>query len=202
MKRRPALLLLASLALPFLRATPAAAQAAPANGILLVSRPGMPDPRFRESVVLVHQTPDYSTVGVILNKSTPRRLSEIRPGAAAEPLYFGGPVMQNVVVALFKAPTPPEHPAFRVHRDIYLSLHPAVVDPLLAAPGPSVRLFSGFSGWAPRQLQGEMERRDWHVLPVTEDLLFRRDHAGMWEELLERTRGRRAQRGAALYWPA
>ena len=203
MKRWTALLLLPL----FLPAAPACAQAVPANGILLVARPGMGDPRFRETVVLVTQAQDSTTVGVILNKPMQEKLADLRPGSAParsypDPVFFGGPVMQRSIVALFKSDEVPVGAAFHVHRRIYLSMHPAVVEPLLASPGPRLRLFAGFSGWAPRQLQGEMGRSDWFVLPVTEELLFRKSTAGMWEELLERATGKDGGKRAALYWPA
>jgi putative AlgH/UPF0301 family transcriptional regulator len=40
-----------------------------------------------------------------------------------------------------------------------------------------------------------MQRDSWYILPATEDLLFRRNTAGMWEELVDRATGKRA----ALY---
>lgn len=199
--QRFAVLFLLALAL----ASPAAAQVGPANGLLLVARPGLQDPRFRETVVLVTQAPDASTVGVILNRPTPAKLSDLRRDALAEryrePLYFGGPVMERAVIALFKAAEAPKRAVFHVHRTIYLSMHPQVIEPLLTSPPERMRLFAGFSGWAPQQLQGELARKDWHVLPVTEDVLFRANPAGLWEELLERARvTNRGKR--ALYSPS
>jgi putative transcriptional regulator len=55
-----------------------------------------------------------------------------------------------------------------------------------------LRFFTGFSGWAPNQLQNELQLDGWFVLPVTEEILFRVDTRGMWRELLEKARGARA----------
>ena len=71
------------------------------NGILLVAKPGLPDPNFSETVVLVARTDDGATVGVILNRPTVRRLVDIAPswpGAEnlTEPLYTGGRSDANI----------------------------------------------------------------------------------------------------------
>ncbi len=202
MQRRLALLV----SVVLLLAAPAAAQLGAPNGILLIAKPGLADPRFRETVVLATQAPDSSTVGVIINRPTQAKLSELRPDTLAqryrEPVYSGGPVMQRTIIALFRSEDAPKRAVFHVHRKVFMSMHPEVIEPLLAAPRPKLRLFMGFSGWAPGQLQAELARRDWYVLPVTEDLLFRNNTTGMWQELLERARRTDARKQAALYWPA
>jgi len=198
MARWPALLLL-------LGATLAAAQQPQtANGVLLVAKPGLPDPRFSETVVLVTRAPDLQTVGVILNRPLRTKLSQIVTDESltrnySGPVFFGGPVMERSIVVLFRSAREPEAPAFHVLKGVYLSMHPGNVERLLREPGEGypnhLRLFAGFSGWAPGQLENEIGRDSWYVLPASEELLFRADTAGMWEELLERTRGKRA----ALY---
>jgi len=159
------------------------------NALLLVAKPDLLDPNFRETVVLVAQAPDYSTVGVILNRPTP--VKDKRSGA---PVYRGGPVLPQTLVALFRSDTAPEAPAFHVLKRVYLSMHPDNIERLLERPSGRFRLFAGFSGWAPRQLEAEIRAGGWYVLPATEDLLFRKDTASMWRELLERARGARAHR--------
>jgi len=168
--------------------TSALAQDAP-NGILLIAKPGLADPNFRETVVLVTQAADSSTVGVILNRPTSRKHE--RGGA---PIHFGGPVMGEVLVTLFRAERAPEAAAFRVLKDVYLSMHPDNLERVLAQRGAQYRLFAGFSGWAPGQLQNEMQRDGWYVLPAASDLLFRKDTKGMWDELVRKARARVAMR--------
>jgi putative transcriptional regulator len=51
----------------------------------------------------------------------------------------------------------------------------------------------GFSGWAPGQLDGEMQREGWYVLPASEEIVFRAETSGMWRELVEKARGGRAE---------
>ena len=167
-------------------ATLAAAQPAERpNAVLLVAKPSLTDPNFRETVVLVTQTPEAQTVGVILNRPTDRKMS-------GNPVFFGGPVLRETIVALFRSSEPPGSPAFHVLQGVYLTLHPQNIEQLLARPGQRFRLYAGFSGWAPGQLESELARDGWYVLPASEKLLFRKDTTGMWGELLEKARGERA----------
>jgi putative transcriptional regulator len=176
-------------------AAAAAAQLEKPNAVLLVAKPGLVDPNFREAVVLVTQARDSSTVGVILNRPTPQKIGELMPNVAgveryADAVYSGGPVMRQVVVALFHAEAEPKAAAFHVLRGVYLSMHPANVEPLLAT-SERYRLYAGFAGWAPRQLETELERDSWYVLPASDEIIFRQDTNGMWLELLEKARGSR-----------
>ena len=84
--------------------------------------------------------------------------------------------------------------AFHVLNDIYLSMHPQNIEMLLQQRGEHYRLFAGFSGWAPGQLESEMRRDGWYMLPATADIVFRADTAGLWEELVRKARGRVATR--------
>jgi len=172
-----------------------AAQAQP-NGLLLVAKPGLPDPNFSQTVVLVTRSTDEGAVGVILNRPTRGRLADVAPrlqGAQsyAEPLYSGGPVMRQVVVAVFGADATPPQAAFHVLGDVYLTLHPLTIEALLARPDARVRLYAGFSGWAPEQLERELESGSWYVLPAREEFLFRKDTSTLWEELVHRAEGSR-----------
>jgi len=68
------------------------------NGLFLIAKPGLVDPNFRQTVVLVTQAQDYSTVGVIINRPTNLKLGQLlrddSPSARyTDTVYFGGPVM-------------------------------------------------------------------------------------------------------------
>jgi putative transcriptional regulator len=159
------------------------------NAILLIAKPELPDPNFRETVVLVTQTADASTVGVILNRPSPRKHEP-----SGQTVYFGGPVMREVLVALFRAERAPEAAAFHVLKDLYLTMHPANIEQLVAQHADNFRLYAGFSGWGPGQLEAEMARGGWYVLPANAELAFRKNTTGMWEELVRKARGRVALR--------
>ncbi len=182
----------AALLLALAAAAPAPAQQdQPANGLFLVAKPGLTDPNFARTVVLVTQAQDASTVGVIINRPTTLRLSqflsrELPTQNYRDLIYFGGPVMREAMVSLFRSEVVPEKAAFHVLKGVYLTLHPENIEKLLADPNARYRLYAGFSGWAPRQLQSEFMRDGWHVLPADEATLFRENPDGLWEELLER----------------
>lgn len=169
-------------------ALPAGAQRAePPNGILLVAKPSLTDPNFHETVVLVTQALDSSTVGVILNRPGTQRNEK-----TGEPVYAGGPVMREVTLALFSADRAPAAAAFHVTQGVYLSMHPANIDSLPSRPGQRLRFFAGFSAWAPGRLQRELQLDAWFVVPATEAIVFRADTRGLWKELIEKARGGRA----------
>jgi putative transcriptional regulator len=181
-------LLVALLAAPWVAA---AQQEQPANGIFLVARPGLADPNFARTVVLVTQTEDASTVGVIVNRPSDLRLQQFLSDQFPtqnyrDPLYLGGPVMRQAIVAVFRSEAAPRAPAFHVLKDVYLTMHPDNIQRLLADPAARYRLYAGFSGWAPRQLESEFMRDGWYVLPAEEPMLFRKSMEGLWEELVDK----------------
>lgn len=188
MLRAVALLLALGLGVPAV-----AQQHQPANGLLLIAKPGLTDPNFAKTVVLVTQAEDASTVGVIINRPSTLRLSQLLSQEFAtqnyrDPIYSGGPVMRQAIVAVFRTETVPGAAAFHILKNIYLTMHADNIKQLLSAPGAKYRLYAGFSGWAPRQLESEFKRDGWFVLPADEAILFRKSAEGLWEELVERVR--------------
>ncbi|MBC7803535.1 MAG: YqgE/AlgH family protein [Candidatus Parcubacteria bacterium] len=209
----PPFSVLVSFTCSLLLPTPASAQQdLPANGLFLVAKPSLGDPNFAKTVVLVTQTEDASTVGVIINRPTALGLAQFVPQDVPaqnyrDQIYFGGPVMRQSILALYRSGTAPEKPAFHVLRGVYLSMHPDNLRKLLEVGKDQYRLYAGFSGWAPRQLESEFMRDGWFVLPADEATVFRKNTEGLWEELVERAanRGPRAHNpGVTIFakWPA
>ena len=163
-----------------------------ANGVFLVAAPGLADPNFRHSVVLVTQTADGGSVGFIVNRPGELSLAQILPKNEVlkrftEPLYLGGPVETAGLFAMFRAKDNPPG-ALRVLGDVSFAMDPAVVEQLLHAPPTSVRFFNGYSGWEPGQLAFELERGGWYVLHADADTVFRKNMDTLWDELLVRAR--------------
>ena len=168
------------------------------NGVLLVARPELTDPNFAETVVLVTRHARGGAVGVILNRSTGRTLAEAFPShgelrGRRDVLFQGGPVAGTTPVFVFRsAVRPPE--ALPVLEDIYLSLDPALLERLLAGPPPpALRVFAGYAGWAPGQLEAEIHHGGWHVLDADRATIFEADPATLWRTLLRRATSRSAR---------
>jgi putative transcriptional regulator len=179
-----------------LLALTAAAQAqAPSKAVFLIARPGMPDPNFRETVVLVVQGEGGGeATGVIVNRPTDRSLAEILPGERfsrfTDPIFFGGPVAQQGLFALFQADRF-SGPALPMLPEVWLAVLPDSVDALVSKPPDRIRFFSGYAGWAPGQ--GEVERGDWLIADADAKTVFMKDTSKLWQDLVRRARAVHAQ---------
>jgi putative transcriptional regulator len=183
----------------------AAAAAAPeadtrveANAIFLVAKRSLADPNFAQSVVLVTQPERGKPFGVIINRPLAQPLGDVFPDHAAlktlkDKLYFGGPVARNALVFLVRSPQPPPR-STPVLRGVYFTGDGDWVDERLKQPDPmkGFRVFAGYAGWAPGQLQEEIERGDWYVLPADAATVFEKDAATIWSELVQRALLKRA----------
>jgi putative transcriptional regulator len=156
------------------------------NAILLVARPKLADPNFGESVVLVMNNLGAAPVGIIVNRPTRVSISQLFPenpqmAKLPEKIYFGGPVDLGRVWFLFRARTPPAH-AVRAFDDFYLSGDRELLVKLLARDKPleGLRIFIGYSGWAPGQLEAEIERGDWSSRRADKDAIFNRKLERAW----------------------
>jgi putative transcriptional regulator len=180
--RRPAILLLLGLIL----SGPARAQ--PAAGQLLVAARGLADPNFERSVVLLVEHGAEGSLGLVINRPTGVPLSRLFPEERALQrqdgiLYAGGPVAAGRFLLLLRAPRRPEE-ARPVFADVYLGWAPAI---LRDSRGVSeFRLYSGYAGWAPGQLESEIARGDWRLLPAETPLVFGEHPERVWEELTRR----------------
>jgi putative transcriptional regulator len=139
--------------------------AQPMKSILLVARKNLPDPYFRDSVVLVTRSDGPAPVGVIVNRPTDVPLSRVFPDIEGlrsqdEKLFFGGPVMPGQLVVVFRAAVPPTE-AIEVLEGVYMSPSGELLRELLGREPPieGLRVFAGRAGWAPGQLESEVARR-------------------------------------------
>jgi putative transcriptional regulator len=176
-----------------LSASPAAIAADDAaNSVFLVARRGLPDPNFREAVVLVTKPRVGSPFGVIINRPLEQRLSEIFTEFETlknrkDVLFFGGPVKPDGLVFLVRARERPPR-GVSVLKGIYFTGDTELIEKLLKRKNPTegLRVFAGYSGWGPEQLQREIARGDWHIVPANAETVFRQDPSRIWEELVKR----------------
>jgi putative transcriptional regulator len=168
--------------------TQSLAQGTRSEPILLVAAPELADPNFFQTVVLVVFPDGAGPIGLVLNRPTQLQLKdaftdEPQLQNRQELLYFGGPVRTNALWFLYRGEASSQG-AFHVIADLYLSNNGDLLDALLAVPESRVqRFFLGYAGWAPVQLDVEIARGAWHVLPVDLDAVLSMDPKVMWREL-------------------
>ncbi|QYY34757.1 YqgE/AlgH family protein [Ruficoccus sp. ZRK36] len=161
----------------------------PYSGSLLVAHPGLHDPNFRKTIILIsaHDEEDGS-LGVIINRPTGQTLGELNDDytfgpLAHVPVYEGGPVQKDQVL-LVAWHWIPESAAFRV----YFGVSEDKVQSLMAEqPGIEVRAFLGYSGWSEGQLETERKQNAWLVVPISGHLMEGLDGPAMWREILAST---------------
>ncbi len=171
----------------------AADEAALANGVLLVAKPELVDPNFRQTVLLITQpVPGGGPLGVVLNRPTSARLSEAWPAAGTVPapfnhIYAGGPVARNQIIFLVHSEARIEN-SLRVLDNVYLSGDPRLLKNIIASEVKviSLRAYAGYAGWAPRQLQAEITAGGWYLLPADTDTIFSADAANLWQNLINK----------------
>jgi len=104
----------------------AMAQQKPASSVFLVARNNLPDPNFRDSVVLVTSQAGSGPVGLIINKPTTIPLSRVFPDveklrSRADMLFFGGPVQRQQIFVVVRAAKPPDEDAIELVDGVYMS---------------------------------------------------------------------------------
>jgi putative transcriptional regulator len=134
------------------------------RGQLLIAAPSLPD-FFARSVVLVIEHTDEGAMGVVLNRPTEAPVTDVveRLADLAEPgdvVHVGGPVAPDSVIALGEFEDRDEAARLLVG-DLGL------VDPDAPDPGlRGLRVYAGYAGWGPGQLDGELEAEAWIVEPA------------------------------------
>lgn len=166
------------------------------KGKLLIASPALVDPNFARAVVLVAEHSADGTLGLVLNRPSESSVTEsvdelrgvVDPG---DPVYVGGPVQTDAVMVL--AEFSEAHLAAAIVLDD-IGFLPAEADmDIIAAGTRRARVFAGHSGWAPGQLDGELEEGAWILLDAEADDVFSAETDELWAIALERKGGAYAQ---------
>lgn len=160
-------------------------------GDLLISHVVLQDGIFDYTVVLVIDADASGTLGVILNKHSELELSSVLPGwesVVCDPpvLFDGGPVSRNGAICLASVGGEEEPPGWRRLFDSVGLLHLDTPIELVAGAFDALRIFAGYSGWAPRQLESELARDAWFVARSRHDDVFGIDQSDLWQRVLRR----------------
>lgn len=163
-------------------------------GQLLVAMPQMLDPRFARSVIyLCAHSEDAGAMGLIINKRlgslTMGELFaqlDIQPSPVANlrPVHFGGPVEAGRGFVLHTADYR-EEATLQVDANISVTATLEVLRAISKDQGPRQSLFAlGYAGWAPGQLDAEIQANGWLSVAADDDIVFASDHDGKWNRAL------------------
>lgn len=164
-----------------------------AVGKLLVVPRQSPDPSFAESVVLIVRYAEDGTVGFMINRQTTLPASDVLrdlKGSSnySQPLYAGGPVQVELVQGLLQSPAGP-HDGTHVFGDLYRLSKKAELEKALAAGKGSkeLRIYMGYCGWSPGQLENEVNQGGWYIFNGSEALVFDSNPSTLWSRMIART---------------
>jgi putative transcriptional regulator len=166
------------------------------RGHLLVATPPLVDPNFDRTVVLILEHGETGALGLVLNRPAETELVDVLPEwrvlASAPPVVFvGGPVSPDAVIALARGQEGEVDGWVHILADI--GTVDLARDPLdLGAPLEALRVFVGYAGWAPGQLEAELEQGAWFVARLEREDPFVNTPEQLWRDVLRRQAGRLA----------
>lgn len=155
------------------------------KGSLLVAAPSLLDPNFRRTVVLVAEHGDDGAMGVVLNRPSETPVADAVPELAGlagetEPVFVGGPVAIDSLLALAEVDEPDDD-------EVVVGSIAFVHDPYVDARRG--RVFVGYAGWSPGQIEAELDEEAWIVVPAQPDDVFSDEPDELWSVVLRRQGG-------------
>jgi putative transcriptional regulator len=161
------------------------------QGKLIVSSPSLVDPNFRRTVVLITHHDEEGAMGLVLSRPSELTVAEAVPGLAElsgadELVHTGGPVQPEAIVVLAELDEPGDEVTPIVGGVGFI---PGDVEPD-ELPIGRMRVFAGYAGWGPGQLEGELGEPSWIVVRAEPDDVFASDPDELWRTVLHRKGGR------------
>lgn len=148
---------------------------------------------FQRTVILVCRHDAEGAFGLVLNRDTGNHVGEMIVADLPEkvkesPLFLGGPVQPTALSFLHTD-------QFIPHADVLPNLSLGHSLDELMEIGDSfsatkkVKLFAGYSGWGPGQLESEIKNRSWLIFPATIELVFETPASQLWPKILKKKGG-------------
>lgn len=161
------------------------------KGQLLVAGPSLLDPNFRRTVVLVGEHTDEGALGVVLNRASEATVEDAVPELSPliddeELVHVGGPVQPSAIVVVADFADPEQAGVLILDSVGFL---PAEVDPDAIGELRRARVFAGYAGWGPGQLDEELDEGSWIVAPALPEDVFTGDPEELWSDVLRRKGG-------------
>jgi putative transcriptional regulator len=164
-----------------------------AAGKFLVAARGLPDSNFSRTVILLVAFSDGGAMGVVINRRTDVTLARVFPEltpttASVSQAFIGGPVERTGAVGLVRGPDTPVD-ARPIIDGVHLVSSREALEALIKAGAASsrFRVYLGYSGWGPGQLENETLLGSWHVTAGEAGVVFDPDPAAMWQRQIART---------------
>jgi putative transcriptional regulator len=158
-----------------------------AVGVFLVAAPEMGDPRFSRAVILLVQHSAEGSMGLIINKKSDVAVTYALPelestGNSNHVLYFGGPVQPARIMYVYTGAS--SEPDQKILDNVYWGTsYERLQDLANNLDRGSLRVFFGYAGWGPGQLEFELSLNSWQLEPASPDHVFSSDTKNMWRLL-------------------
>ena len=165
----------------------------PVKGKLLLATPPLVDPNFDRTVVLVLEHGEDGALGLVLNRPTQEQVEELLPAwcpmVTGQAVFFdGGPVEQAAVIGLAWVRDEADGGSASIEEGLGtldLSEEPERFDGRVQ----ELRLFRGYAGWAPGQLEDELDANAWIVVDADRSDAFTGAPSTLWRDVLRRQGG-------------
>ncbi len=162
----------------------------PTRGNLLIASRDLLDPNFSKSIVLLLHYDDDGAFGVMINRRTQMRPTEILPDVDALEdyrglIYLGGPVSLGNLVVLLRTEESTGAAEPIIDGVVVLTSFESLNEIVTRNPAEaSLRLYAGYAGWGPGQLDRELARDDWHLIPARSEDVFSDKPDELWQRLI------------------
>lgn len=154
---------------------------------LLVATPELPDSNFFRTVVLMAHHDEEGAFGFVLNRPAGMSLKKIWASFTEgdcpvdRPIHVGGPV-ESPLLAIHENPDASEN---EVMEGVYICSEKESLEQLISDPRGRFKVFTGYSGWGPGQLESELEVGSWFTTPARPDDIFS-DDEDLWDQVAAR----------------
>jgi len=164
------------------------------DGQMLIAMPGMQDPRFHRSLVYLCAHSADGAMGLIVNKTADglklKDLFEklgipLGGGIATEPVHYGGPVETGRGFVLHSSDYHSDDATMKVDDGTSMTATLDILHAMASNRGPHRAIVAlGYAGWAPGQLEAELQANGWLACAADEELLFGADEDTKWDKAL------------------
>lgn len=161
----------------------------------MVALPALTDPNFDRTVVYILEHNTDGAFGVVLNRPSDEPPAEGLARwnlhlAAPQVLFTGGPVQQDAYIALAQLEDGTDNAAFAQLGNGFATVDLSVPPSELTELFRTVRIYHGYAGWGPGQLDGELDLDAWLVVPLVATDVFHPEPGELWRDVLRRQPGR------------